>query len=50
MKQFPLIKVSMTELRAMDLMYNKSKVMLNGNLQKQYLVNKLDILEENHTL
>jgi hypothetical protein len=47
---YPLIKLSMTELRVSELLYNKSKVFLSGDLGKQYLVSKIEILEENHRL
>jgi len=47
---YPLIKLSMTELRVSELLYNKSKVFLSGDMGKQYLVSKIEILEENHRL
>ena len=47
---FPVIKLSMTELRVTELSYQKSKVFLSGELGKQYLVKKIEILEENHPL
>jgi hypothetical protein len=47
---FPVIKLSMTELNVTELYYNKSKVMLSGEIGKQYLVKKIEILEENYPL
>jgi hypothetical protein len=49
-KFFPVIKISMTELKVSELSYLKSKVFLSGELGKQYLVKKIEILEEKHTL
>jgi hypothetical protein len=49
-KLFPVIKLSMTELTVTELSYQKSKVFLSGELGKQYLVKKIEILEENHPL
>lgn len=49
-KFFPVIKVSMTELKISELSYQKSKVFLSGELGKQFLVKKIEILEENHPL
>jgi hypothetical protein len=40
----------MTELKVTELSYQKSKVFLSGELGKQYLVKKIEILEENHPL
>jgi hypothetical protein len=48
-KFFPVIKLSMTELTVSELSYKKSPVFLSGALGKQYLINKIEILEENHT-
>jgi hypothetical protein len=47
---FPVIKLSMTGLRVSELSYKKSKVFLSGELGMQYLVKKIEILEENHPL
>jgi cell division ATPase FtsA len=47
---FPLIKLSMTEIRVTDLLFKKSKVFLSGDLQKHYLVSKIDIIEDNYPL
>jgi hypothetical protein len=47
---FPVIKISMTELKVAELTYQKSKVFLSGELVKQYLVKKIEILEENYPL
>jgi hypothetical protein len=49
-KRYPLIKLSMTELRVTELLYKKSKVYLSGDVGKQYVVSKIEILEENHPL
>jgi hypothetical protein len=49
-KFHPVIEVSMTEIRVTDLIYRKSKVFLSGDVQRQYLVDKIRILEENHQL
>ncbi|MGD0209391.1 MAG: hypothetical protein ABSC14_00240 [Desulfomonilia bacterium] len=49
-KLFPLIKLSMTELQVTELLYQKSKVFLSGDLGKQYLVSKIEIIEENYPL
>ena len=49
-KNYPLIKLSMEEIKVTDLMYKKSKVTLSGDIGKQYLVKKIEILEENHPL
>jgi hypothetical protein len=46
----PIIKLSATELRVSELSYHKSKVFLSGELGKQYLVKKIEILEENYPL
>jgi hypothetical protein len=50
LRLYPLINLSMTEIRVTDLSYKKSKLLLNGVSQLQYLVSKLDILENNHHL
>ena len=42
-KQYPLIKLSMTELQVAELLYQKSKVFLSGDIGKQYLVSKIEI-------
>ena len=49
-KFFPVIKLSMTELNVSELSYQKTKVLLSGNMAKQYLVKKIEILEENHPM
>jgi hypothetical protein len=49
-KLYPLIKLSMTELQVTELLYQKSKVFLSGDMGKQYLVSKIEIIEENHSL
>ncbi len=49
-KNLPVIKLSMTELAIKEFTYKKSKVFLSGNLAKQYLVTKIEILEENYPL
>ncbi len=49
-KQYPLIKLSMTEFQVAELLYQKSKVFLSGDLGKQYLVSKIEILENNYPL
>jgi hypothetical protein len=49
-KLFPVIKLSMMELKVSELSYKKSKVFLSGELGRQYLVKKIEILEENHPL
>jgi hypothetical protein len=49
-KFFPVITISMTELKVAELTYQKSKVFLSGELGKAYLVKKIEILEENHPL
>lgn len=49
-KQFPLIKISMQELKVTELVYKKSKVVLSGEVGKQYLVSKISILEESYKL
>ena len=47
---FPVINLSMTEVRVTDLLFKKSKVFLSGDLQKHYLVSKIDIIEDNYHL
>jgi hypothetical protein len=49
-RKFPLIKISMDEIKVTDLMYKNSKVTLSGEFGKQYLVNKIDILENNNPI
>ena len=49
-KFYPLIKLSMQELKVTDLSYKKSKVVLSGNVGKQYLISKISILEDNYKL
>lgn len=49
-KFLPVIKLSMTELAIKELTHKKSKVFLSGNLATQYLVTKIEILEENYPL
>jgi len=49
-RQFPLIKLSMTELQVTELLYQKSKVFLTGDIGKNYLVSKVEILEDNYPL
>ena len=50
LKLYPLIKLSMTELQVTELFYQKSKVFLSGDIGKQYLVSKIEIIEKNHPL
>jgi hypothetical protein len=47
---YPVIKLSMIELTVSELSYHKSKVFLSGEIGKQYLVKKIEILEENHPM
>ena len=47
---YPLIKLSMTEIRVTDLIFNKTSVVLTGDFQVHYLVSKIDILEDNYPL
>jgi hypothetical protein len=47
---FPLIKLSMTELHITELSYQKSKVFLSGELGKQNIVKKIEILEEKYPM
>jgi hypothetical protein len=49
-KYHPLIEVSMTEIQVTDLIYGKSKVFLSGVAQRQYLVEKIRIIDENYHL
>jgi hypothetical protein len=49
-KSYPLIKLSMQELKVTELIYKKSKVVLSGNVGKQYLISKISILEDNFKL
>ncbi len=49
-KFFPVIKLSMTELNVSELTYQKTKVLLSGSMAKQYLVKKIEILEENNPM
>ncbi len=49
-KQFPLVKLSMTELKVTDLLYKNSKFVLSGNVGKNYLVSKIEILDKNYAL
>jgi hypothetical protein len=47
-RKFPLIKASMTELQVTELLYKKSKVLLSGEIGKNFLISKVEILEENY--
>jgi hypothetical protein len=49
-KQYPLVKLSMTELQVTELFYKKSKVFLSGVTGKNYLLNKVEILKESYPL
>ena len=40
----------MTELQVAELLYQKSKVFLTGDIGKNYLVSKVEILEDNYPL
>lgn len=42
----PVIKLTMTELRVMELKYQKNSVFLSGDVGKQYLISKIEILKE----
>jgi hypothetical protein len=49
-KQYPLVKLSMTELQVTELSYKKSKVFLTGVTGKNYLLSKVEILKESYPL
>jgi hypothetical protein len=49
-KLHPVIELSMTEIQVTDLTYKKSKVYLSGDVQRQYLVDKIRILDKNYRL
>ena len=42
----PVIKLSMTELRVLELKFKKNTVFLSGDVGKQYLVSKIEVLRE----
>jgi predicted small secreted protein len=50
LKQYPLVKLSMTELQVTELFYKKSKVLLNGSTGKNYLLSKVEIIKESYPL
>jgi hypothetical protein len=47
-KSHPLISVSLTELQVTELTFRDAKVYLSGEVQRQYLVNKISIVRENY--
>jgi len=47
-KSHPMISVSLTELQVTDLTFRNSKVYLSGDVQRQYLVNKVSIIKEKY--
>ncbi len=42
----PVIKLTMTELRVLELKYQKKPVFLSGDVGKQYLISKIEVLKE----
>ncbi len=49
-KFFPVTKLSMTELTISELSFKNSKVFLTGEIGRQFLVKKIEILEDNYPL
>ena len=47
---YPVVKCTMDALTIAELSYKNNRVFLSGNLQKQYLVKKLEVLEDNYSL
>lgn len=42
----PVVKLTMTELRVMELKYKKNPVFLSGDVGKQFLISKIEVLKE----
>jgi len=47
---FPVIKLKMTELRVLELKYQNKPVFLSGDVGKQYLVSKIELVKGDETL
>jgi len=47
-KSHPVISVSLTELQVTGLTFRDAKVYLSGDVQRQYLVNRIRIIKEKY--
>lgn len=45
-RELPVIKLTMTEIRVMDLKYKKNPVFLSGDVGKQYLISKIKVIKK----